>query len=78
MEVTLGDAVALCRRIEAAIKPFGAHCALTGSCLYTGYSEKDIDVMIYSHQGISALRFGEDVQVDGELPADAAALSTQS
>lgn len=40
----------LCRELEEIIRPFRAHCALTGSCLYKGESEKDVDIIIYSHQ----------------------------
>lgn len=49
-KVTIEQAVEVCRKVEALISPHGAHCALTGSCLYKGESKKDIDIIIYSHQ----------------------------
>lgn len=52
--VTLDQAVEVCRRIEEVISPLGAHCGLTGSCLYKGESKKDLDVVVYSHQAIRA------------------------
>jgi hypothetical protein len=47
--ITLEDAVQVCRLVEEAVKPLGAHCALTGGCLYRGGSSKDIDIIIYPH-----------------------------
>lgn len=40
----------ICQKMEELLAPLGAHCGLTSSCLYKGASEKDIDIIIYSHQ----------------------------
>ena len=48
-EYTLEKAVKVCREIEEKLVPLGYHCALGGSCLYRGTSEKDIDIIIYPH-----------------------------
>lgn len=50
--VTQQEAIELCLKVEAVIAPLGAHCGLTGSCLYKGQSGKDVDIIIYSHQAI--------------------------
>ena len=47
---TLEDAVALARRVEKELTVAGWHCALTGSCLYLGQSEKDVDLIVYPHK----------------------------
>lgn len=49
MEITLEKAIEVCREIEELLKPIGYHCGLTGSCLYAGKSEKDVDIIIYPH-----------------------------
>lgn len=49
MKYTLEIAVDICREIEAKLVPLGYHCALGGSCLYRGNSEKDVDIIIYPH-----------------------------
>ena len=46
--VSLGEAISLARMIESRIHP-KAHCGLTGGCLFKGFSSKDIDIIIYSH-----------------------------
>ncbi len=46
--ISLGEAISLARMIESRIHP-KAHCGLTGGCLFKGFSSKDIDVIIYSH-----------------------------
>lgn len=48
--ITLEKAVEVCREIEDKLKPIGYHCGLTGSILYKGESEKDIDIIVYPHQ----------------------------
>ena len=49
MSFSLQDGVNLCRLIEPTLAGLGYHCALHGSTLYKGESEKDIDVIIYPH-----------------------------
>jgi len=49
MNPTLDDAVEVIRSIEWDLRKIGAHTALTGSVLYTGSSDKDIDIIIYHH-----------------------------
>lgn len=46
---TIADAIMAARRIEAALIPIGYHCAIGGSVLHLGSSEKDLDVFIYPH-----------------------------
>lgn len=43
------DGVTTCRDIEERLRPIGYHCALGGSVLHSGFSEKDLDVFIYPH-----------------------------
>lgn len=50
MEITLDDAIRICREMEELLKPIGYHCGLTGSTLYKGRSEKDVDIIVYPHQ----------------------------
>lgn len=47
--ITLEAAVRVCQLVESVVAPLGAHCALTGGCLYRGGSSKDIDIIIYPH-----------------------------
>jgi len=49
MSFSLQDGVNLCRLIEPTLSSLGYHCALHGSTLYKGESEKDIDVIVYPH-----------------------------
>jgi hypothetical protein len=55
MIVARQQAIDICNEIEAKLAPIGYHCGLTGSTLYRGYSEKDIDIIIYPHQVSSEL-----------------------
>lgn len=50
VHATLEGAIRIARAIEQIIEEYGAHCALTGGCLYTGHSNKDVDIMIYPHK----------------------------
>lgn len=43
------DAVELLSKFEAFLAKQGYHCALGGSVLYRGNSEKDLDVIVYPH-----------------------------
>lgn len=47
---TLDEAVATCRMFELALKANGFHCALGGSVLHRGTSQKDVDIFVYPHQ----------------------------
>jgi len=49
--VTLSLAVMIAKKVEEAIIPVGYHCALGGSVLHRGTSEKDVDIFIYPHCG---------------------------
>lgn len=51
--ITTEEGLSICRMIETLIKPLRAHCALTGSLLYRGDSEKDANVIIYSHDAVN-------------------------
>lgn len=46
---TLESALPVCRQIEDIVSRFNAHCALGGSVLHKGTSDKDLDIFIYSH-----------------------------
>lgn len=50
MSFTLQDGVDLIRIVEPILIEIGYHCALHGSVLYKGASEKDIDIIIYPHK----------------------------
>lgn len=47
--ITIEEALKFIRTLEEKVKPYGFHCGLTGSVLYKGYSEKDLDIIIYPH-----------------------------
>lgn len=49
-KITLQEGLEFCREIEERLVKIGYHCGLTGSILYKGESEKDIDIIIYPHQ----------------------------
>lgn len=46
---TQQEAIELLKRLEPDLAKVGFHCALGGSVLYRGTSEKDLDVIIYPH-----------------------------
>lgn len=62
---TIESAIALIRQIEPVLAANGYHCALTGSVLFKGSSEKDVDVILYPHS---------DLAVDQRSPAQLLAL----
>lgn len=43
------EAIELLKELEPNLAAVGFHCALAGSVLYRGTSEKDLDVIIYPH-----------------------------
>lgn len=47
----LEQGIEIARLIERAIIPQGYHCALGGSVLHAGESQKDLDIFIYPHCG---------------------------
>lgn len=49
MPYTTLDAVEIARKLEPEASKWGLHIAIGGSCVYRGWSEKDIDVFIYPH-----------------------------
>lgn len=51
MKITLQEGIEIARIIEHAIGPAGYHCALGGSLLHHGESNKDADIFIYPHNG---------------------------
>lgn len=46
---TTQDAIEIAQRLEPIFAKLNLHIAIGGSCVYRGYSEKDIDVFIYPH-----------------------------
>jgi hypothetical protein len=54
------SAVDFIQQVEELVRPFGYHAGLTGSCLFKGYSSKDVDVILYPHKTSQTLAF-EDV-----------------
>ncbi len=49
MKITLEESLGFVRWLEMQLVPQKAHCALAGSVLHRGWSEKDLDVIVYSH-----------------------------
>lgn len=47
---TLGTGVAFAQQVEKILGPLGFHCALGGSVLHKGESEKDLDIFVYPHR----------------------------
>lgn len=47
---TLEQGVEVCQRLERILSVDGFHCALGGSVLRDGESQKDLDVFIYPHK----------------------------
>lgn len=46
----LNEGVEFIRNLELVLDKIGYHSGLTGSVLYKGFSEKDLDVMVYPHK----------------------------
>lgn len=46
----LEDGINICKYIEPILAENGLHCALAGSLVYKGWSNKDIDIFIYNHR----------------------------
>lgn len=49
MIYTAIDALKLAAELEPILSAQGYHVAIGGSCVYRGYSEKDMDILIYPH-----------------------------
>jgi hypothetical protein len=49
MKITLEESLPFVRWLETQLIPRHAHCALGGSVLHRGWSEKDLDVIVYPH-----------------------------
>lgn len=49
--ITLNEGIDTARLIEQVIIPAGYHCALGGSVLHKGASNKDLDIFIYPRNG---------------------------
>lgn len=76
------DGLQLSKLIERAVVPLRAHVALAGSVLYRGWSDKDIDIIIYQHdksdpysrdeinQALVNMGFDPMVQLAGVYPGD--------
>jgi len=47
MKITLDQALPFVRSLEQKLIPLGAHCALGGSVLHSGESNKDLDIFVY-------------------------------
>lgn len=41
--------IGIAQDLEPILAPLGVHVAIGGSCVYRGYSSKDMDVMLYPH-----------------------------
>jgi hypothetical protein len=46
----LEEALALCRKLWEPMKIAGYHVGLTGSVLYNGQSQKDLDLIVYPRE----------------------------
>ncbi len=49
MPITITDAVCIAQELEPHFAALGYHIALTGSTLFKGQSEKDVDFVFYPH-----------------------------
>lgn len=49
MKYTRELGIEICEKLEAELVPLGLHVALSGSLLYRGESNNDIDIIIYPH-----------------------------
>lgn len=47
--VDLARAAIICRLVERTVEPLGYHCGLSGSVLFDGISDNDLDVFLYKH-----------------------------
>ena len=47
---TLHEAVELVQEFEPIARTFGLHVGLTGSTLFDGASNKDVDILVYPHE----------------------------
>jgi predicted nucleotidyltransferase len=65
MKISLEKAIEIVREIEQNLSPFGYHCGLTGSTLYKGESEKDIDIIVYPHQVSETIPLNSVVEASG-------------
>jgi hypothetical protein len=54
----LEDAIVWVQQHELIVDYYGFHLALTGGCLYRGWSYKDIDVIVYRHASGEPPRVG--------------------
>ena len=59
MKHTTEEAVRLATYLEPILAKVGYHCGITGSTLYKGGSNKDIDVIIYPHNPKNRLNDGQ-------------------
>lgn len=59
----LEQGITVARRIEEALIPLGYHCALGGSVLHKGSSDKDLDIFIYPHNAEVVLPEGDILTV---------------
>ena len=57
MKHNINEAVEICTYLEPILAKVGYHCGLTGSCLYKGGSDKDIDVILYPHKPSVTLKY---------------------
>lgn len=69
------EALTLCERLESAIvlADAGYHVALAGSVLYRGWSDKDLDVIVYVRGSVCLYRskLNEALRIVGLTPAAA-------
>ncbi len=43
------ESLAVFESLEPIVAKLGYHCALAGSVLYRGHSDKDLDIILYPH-----------------------------
>lgn len=48
---SISDIVQFCTQVEQVLRPHGLHVALTGSALYGMGTGKDVDILVYHHEG---------------------------
>jgi hypothetical protein len=59
----LATGIVVARKVEAVVTKHGGHCALGGSVMYKGASDKDLDIFVYPHD--TGLPFKRGAIIDG-------------
>lgn len=58
--MNLDEALPIIRAVETAVAPLGWHVGLTGSVLFKGSSQKDVDIVMYPHDPNSFTRASKE------------------